>query len=180
MKRNASSDPIGIFDSGVGGLTVLKEIVSLLPNENIVYFGDTARVPYGSKSSETIKHYALQDSNFLLSKGVKLIVVACNTVSSNAMSLLKSKFHVPFIDVLEPNAVYASKMTKSNRIGVIGTSATIESKAYVNTINSINSQITVFQKPTPLLVPFAEENWNDNTVIDAVLKSYLRQLLINV
>lgn len=176
MKKSAANNPIGIFDSGVGGLTVLKEIISILPNENIVYFGDTARVPYGSKSSDTIKRYAIQDSNFLVSQGVKAIVVACNTVSSNAMQILRTQYDIPFIDVLEPNAAYAAVKTRNLRIGVIGTSATVESGAYEMKLRSIDKRIKVFQQAAPLLVPLAEENCKDKSVIDAVLESYLKPL----
>lgn len=177
MKKNAANSPIGIFDSGVGGLTVLKEIISILPSEDIVYFGDTARVPYGSKSSDTIKRYAIQDSNFLVSRSVKAIVVACNTVSSNAMQILRSGYDIPFIDVLEPNAAFAAEKTRNGRIGVIGTSATIESGAYERKLHSIDKSIRVFQQAAPLLVPLAEENWKDRSVIDAVLESYLKPLM---
>ncbi|MDD3804459.1 MAG: glutamate racemase [bacterium] len=178
MKRKTQSKPIGIFDSGVGGLTVLKEVLKQLPNENIIYFGDTARVPYGSKSVETIRRFALQDSAFLKSMDVKMIVVACNTVSSNAMNLLRENFDVPFVDVLLPNAMYASQVTRKNRIGVIGTPATVESGAYSRIIKKFNPQHKVFSEATPLLVPLAEEGLIESEATEIILKNYLSRLLL--
>ncbi|MGE3063343.1 MAG: glutamate racemase [bacterium] len=177
MNKKIQNKPIGIFDSGVGGLTVLKEVVRHLPNENIIYFGDTARVPYGSKSPETIKRFALQDSAFLKSMDVKMIVVACNTVSSNAMNLLRESFDVPFVDVLLPNAMYASQITRKKRIGVIGTAATIESGAYGRIIKKFNRQHKVFSLATPLLVPLAEEGLIESQATEIILKDYLSKLL---
>ncbi|PIP13625.1 MAG: glutamate racemase [bacterium (Candidatus Stahlbacteria) CG23_combo_of_CG06-09_8_20_14_all_34_7] len=176
MKRKIQSKPIGIFDSGVGGLTVLNEVVKHLPNENIIYFGDTARVPYGSKSVETIKKFAIQDSKFLISMKVKMIVVACNTVSSNAMNILHESFDIPFVDVLLPNAMYASQITRKKRIGVIGTAATIESGAYSKIINKFNKTHKVFSLATPLLVPLAEEGLIDNKATNIILEDYLSNL----
>ncbi len=122
--------PIGVFDSGIGGLTVVKRIASTLPEEDIVYFGDTARVPYGSKSNSTVVEYSIQDAKFLMKKNVKAIVVACNTASSVAIDELRKNFNVPIIGMIEPGAKMAAKETKNGRIGVIGTSATINNKAY--------------------------------------------------
>lgn len=178
MKKNYQNRPIGIFDSGVGGLTVLKEIVKILPNEDIIYFGDTARVPYGTKSADTIKKFAFQDVNFLLSKNVKIIVVACNTVSSNAMEDLKLKYkNIPFVDVLMPNAIYASQITNNFNIGVIGTPATILSSAYKKSLKRLNPKIKVFSKMTPLLVPLAEEGFTKGQIVDNILKHYLKSLI---
>ena len=126
--------PIGVFDSGIGGLTVVKRIASTLPEENIIYFGDTARVPYGSKSNETVIEYSLEDAKFLMQKNVKAIIVACNTASSIAMGELKKNFNVPLIGMIEPGAQTAVKATRNNRVGVIGTRATISNKAYSNKI----------------------------------------------
>jgi glutamate racemase len=177
MKRKIQNKPIGIFDSGVGGLTVLKEVLKQLPNENIIYFGDTARVPYGSKSVETIKKFAMQDSSFLKSMDVKMIVVACNTVSSNAMNLLRENFDIPFVDVLLPNAMYASQVTRKKRIGVIGTPATIESGAYSKIIKKFNKSHKVFSLATPLLVPLAEEGLVENKATEIILRDYLKKLI---
>ncbi len=177
MKKRINNLPIGVFDSGVGGLTVVKEILKKLPNENIIYFGDTARVPYGPKSSDTIKHFALQDAAFLISKKVKLIVVACNSVSSNAMPILQKHYKLPIIDVLKPNAEYAAHSTKNNIIGIIGTHATIESGAYEKYINKINPLSKVIKIPTPLLVPIAEEGWSNHKIAYDILNIYLAPLI---
>lgn len=152
---------IGIFDSGIGGLTVLKEIAKALPHENTVYLGDTARVPYGIKSAPTIKRYALEDAQFLISQGIKLIVVACNTASANATSFLKDRFNLPIVEVIKPGAEQAAKATRTGRIGVIGTEATIKSDAYAAQIRRINPGIAVFSKSCPLFVPLVEETWSD-------------------
>ncbi|HAF08313.1 MAG: glutamate racemase [bacterium] len=178
MKKKLQNSPVGIFDSGIGGLTVLKEIRKVLPNEDLIYFGDTARVPYGIKSVATIQKYAIQDVNFLLKKDVKLIVVACNTVSSNAMDILRTKFkNIPFVDVLIPNALYASQITNNLKIGVIGTPATIGSGSYRKVLKRFNPKIKVFSKMTPLLVPLAEEGFLKGEITRLVLKNYLGGLI---
>jgi len=125
-----TSAPIGIFDSGIGGLTVVKRVLSLLPNENIIYFGDTARVPYGSKSNDTVIEYAIQDANFLIAKNVKLIIVACNTVSAVALDVLREKISIPVIGMINPGAKVALNETKNGKNGGIGTNATIKNKKY--------------------------------------------------
>lgn len=176
MKKRIQNKPIGIFDSGVGGLTVLKEVIKQLPNEDIIYFGDTARVPYGSKSAETIKRFAMQDSAFLKSMDVKMIVVACNTVSSNAMTLLRESFDVPFVDVLLPNAMYASQVTMNRKIGVIGTAATVESGAYAKIIKKFDKSHKVFSLATPLLVPLAEEGLTESKATEIILRDYISKL----
>lgn len=172
-----NNKPIGVFDSGVGGLTVVKELIKQMPHEHIVYFGDTARVPYGPKSVKSIKHFALQDAAFLMTKDVKMIIVACNTVSSNAMPLLTSNFSIPFVDVLKPNAQYAALSTSNNRIGIIGTYATIESGAYERYIEKLNPSARIFSVPTPLLVPIAEEGWSNTNIAEDVLRKYLQPLI---
>lgn len=178
MRKKLQNRPVGIFDSGIGGLTVLKEIRKVLPNEDLIYFGDTARVPYGIKSVATIQKYAIQDVNFLLKKDVKLIVVACNTVSSNAMDILRTKFkNIPFVDVLIPNALYASQITNNLKIGVIGTPATIGSGSYRKVLKRFNPKIKVFSKMTPLLVPLAEEGFLKGEITRLVLKNYLGGLI---
>ncbi len=168
--------PIGVFDSGIGGLTVVKRIASTLPKENIIYFGDTARVPYGSKSNSTVIEYALQDAKFLMNKNVKAIVVACNTVSSVALKELRDNFNVPVIGMIEPGAKSAVKETSNGRIGVIGTRATINNKAYSNEINKIDSKIKVFEKACPLFVPLAEEGWVNHKATYEIAEEYLKEL----
>lgn len=168
--------PIGVFDSGIGGLTVAKRVASALPTEDIIYFGDTARVPYGSKSNATVIEYALQDARFLMNKNVKAIVVACNTVSSVALDEIRKKYSVPVIGVIIPGAALAAKETKSGRIGVIGTRATVNNKAYSNEIRKINSSIEVFEKECPLFVPLAEEGWINHKATFDIAEEYLKEL----
>lgn len=169
-----SKQPIGIFDSGVGGLTVAKEIMRALPHEKIIYFGDTARVPYGTKSKRTIVRFSMENILFLLDKKVKLVVVACNTSSSLALPLIKKNFNIPLIGVIEPSVKVAVKLTKNGRIGVIGTRATIESKAYERKIKQYNAKFKVFSKACPLFVPFVEEGWLNNEAVRDVAKIYLQ------
>lgn len=152
---------IGIFDSGIGGLTVLKELCRVLPHEKLIYLGDTARVPYGTKSSETIRRYALEDALFLLRQGIKLLVVACNTASANATSYLKEKLSIPIVEVIGPGARQAVLSTRVGRVGVIGTEATVRSNAYAAEIKRLKPEIEVLSRSCPLFVPLAEESWDD-------------------
>ncbi|HKI77383.1 MAG TPA: glutamate racemase [Ignavibacteriaceae bacterium] len=168
--------PIGVFDSGIGGLTVVKRLASALPRENIVYFGDTARVPYGSKSNDTVIEYAIQDANFLMSKNVKAIVVACNTVSSVALKELGNIFNVPIIGMIEPGAEFAISHSKNGKIGVIGTRATVNNIAYSNAIKKHNPDIEVFEKACPLFVPLAEEGWVNHKATYEIAEEYLKEL----
>jgi glutamate racemase len=168
--------PIGVFDSGIGGLTVVKRLSSVLPRESIVYFGDTARVPYGSKSNSTVIEYSIQDTNFLLYKNVKAVVVACNTASSIAIPALKNKYTVPVIGVILPGADMAYKETQNGRIGVIGTRATISNSAYSNAIKEIDDKIEVFEKACPLFVPLAEEGWTHHKAAYQIAEEYLKEL----
>lgn len=168
--------PIGVFDSGIGGLTVVKRFSKSLPYENIVYFGDTARVPYGSKSNSTVIEYSIQNTNFLLSKGVKAVVVACNTASSVAISELKKRFEIPIIGMIEPGAEMATKKSKNKRIGVIGTRSTISNKAYSKAIKEITSDAKVIEKACPLFVPLAEEGWIDHQATIEIAEEYLKTL----
>lgn len=170
------SNPIGIFDSGIGGLTVVKRISSFLPYENIVYFGDTARVPYGSKSNSTVIEYALQDTKFLVRKNVKLIVVACNTVSSVALDVLRNNFDLPIIGMIEPGSKMALAESEKLRIGVIGTNATINNKAYSKELIKKNGSSEVFEKACPLFVPLAEEGWTDHKATYEIAEEYLKEL----
>ena len=170
------TNPIGIFDSGIGGLTVLKAVSRLMPNENIVYFGDTARVPYGSKSNDTVIEYSLQAANFLLRKNIKLLVIACNTASSVALKELKRFLTIPVIGMIEPGAKAALQESKKGIIGIIGTRATINNKAYSNELKKLNPKVKVFEQACPLFVPLAEEGWLDHKVTQLVAKEYLSEL----
>lgn len=169
--------PIGIFDSGVGGLTVTSRVINELPNEEIVYFGDTARVPYGSKSKETITKFAKQDIRFLLSRNVKAVVIACNTVSSNSLEELKETFDVPIFGVVKPGAAEAAKITKNNNVGIIATAATVRSEAYKKEILKIKKDVNVYSKACPLFVPLAEEGWSNDEITYLTAKKYLEPLL---
>lgn len=167
---------IGIFDSGVGGLTVLKEIVRALPQEDTVYLGDTARVPYGTKSPETVIRYSLQIARYLLGRDIKLLVVACNTASAVALAALEQELSIPIVGVIEPGARAACRATTKGKVGVIGTAATIGSSAYTKAIKRINPDIEVVTRPCPLFVPLAEEGWVDNEVARLTARLYLEDL----
>jgi glutamate racemase len=167
---------IGIFDSGVGGLTVLREIVRALPQEDTVYFGDTARVPYGTKSPETVTRYAGEIASFLLKRDIKLLVVACNTASAVALSSLKRQLTIPVVGVIEPGARRAVEVTRSGRIGVIGTTGTIRSSAYTRAIKRLKPEAEVLTRACPLFVPLAEEGWTDNQVARLTAQNYLQEL----
>ena len=167
---------IGIFDSGVGGLTVLKEVVKALPQEDTIYLGDTARVPYGTKSPETVTRYALQVTSFLVERDIKLLVVACNTASAVSLDALKNHFSIPIIGVIEPGAKRAVSVTRSGKVGVIGTTATIQSSAYSKAIKKIDRGIEVVTRACPLFVPLAEEGWVDNEVARLTARNYLQGL----
>ncbi len=168
--------PVGVFDSGIGGLTVAREIMRQLPNEKIVYFGDTARVPYGSKSKNNIIKYSRQIVRFLRTKGVKAIVVACNTASAMALDEIEKELDIPIIGVVKPGAKVAVEKTVNKRIGIIATEATISSGIYTDTINEHNSDITVVTKACPLFVPLVEEGWIKDPVTYEVARRYLAEL----
>lgn len=168
--------PIGVFDSGVGGLTVVKELIRQLPHEDIIYFGDTARVPYGIKSKETVIRFSIENILFLLKHDVKLICVACNTVSSLALPEIKKNFKLPIVGVLSPGAREAVYATRNKRIGVIGTKGTIKSRAYENEIKRIDPDIKIFAQACPLFVPFVEEGWLKGKVVMEVARKYLKPL----
>ncbi len=170
-----SNRPIGVFDSGLGGLTVLKEINKILPNENIVYFGDTARVPYGSRSKDTVIQYTFQAINFLISKNVKAIVIACNTATARALKLAQEKYDIPIIGVIEAGARTAAYTTKNNMVGVIGTQGTINSKAYNVEISKLNKDIRIIDKACPLFVPIVEEGWSNTDVAEIQLEFLMDQ-----
>lgn len=168
--------PIGVFDSGVGGLTVVKELIRQLPQEDIIYFGDTARVPYGIKSRETVIRFSIENILYLLENDVKLICVACNTVSSFALPVIKNHFRVPIVGVISPGVREAVYATRSRRIGVIGTSGTIKSRAYEQEIIHLDPRIKVTAVACPLFVPLAEEGWLSGGVVESVAREYLKPL----
>src|SRR5436309_2747376 len=169
--------PIGIFDSGIGGLTVARQIHRVLPQEDIIYLGDTARVPYGTKSPSTVVRFACEDTSFLLQQNVKAVVVACNTCSAWALPMLEKKFQVPVFGVILPGVRAALERTRAQRIGIIGTSATIRSKAYSNGILARCDTAKVFARACPLLVPLVEEGWIQHRLTRSVLREYLSPML---
>lgn len=169
--------PIGVFDSGIGGLTVAAALRELLPGEEIFYVGDTARVPYGGKSPATIERYGIEIAGMLLAEGAKLIVVACNTASALAVPRLQELLRVPVIGVIEPGASAAVAATKSGHVGVIGTRATVQSKAYEKAIHAIDSTIKVRVQACPLLVPLIEEGWLEDPVTDQIIQRYLNPMV---
>ena len=170
--------PIGVFDSGIGGLTVVRALMQKLPHENIVYFGDTARVPYGPKSAQVVREYALQDTDVLLAHGVKLVVIACNTVSAVAIDVVQKRARVPVVGVIIPGAQAAVRSSRNRRIGVIGTVGTITSNAYSNAIRQADPSSLVFSRPCPLFVPLTEEGWLDHEATRLVAKEYLFPLTL--
>ena len=176
-ENSRSTAPIGVFDSGVGGLTVAREIMRNLPNEHIVYFGDTARVPYGSKSRDTIIRYSRQIIRFLETQNVKAIVIACNTASALALDTVEKEFDIPIIGVIKSGARVAVDTTVNKRVGVIGTESTINSHMYHKLIQELDPEITVFGKACPLFCPLVEEGWLKDPVTEEVAKRYLDELM---
>ena len=167
---------IGMFDSGVGGMTVFKEVKELLPHEHIIYFGDTARVPYGNKSPQMVTKYALESALFLLTKGIKLLIIACNTSSAFALQILQRRMPVPVIGVISPGATEAVRHTKSGRVGVIGTRTTIKSMAYERSIRKLNADMVVFSRACPLFVPIVEEGLEHDEIARLMAEKYLGDL----
>lgn len=167
---------IGVFDSGLGGLTAVKEIMNLLPNESIVYFGDTGRVPYGTRSKETILKYTRSDIKFLLSHNVKMVVIACGTASSAALPEIKNEFQVPILGVVEAGAKAAVNATRNNKIGIIGTNATIASGAYTKYINEAKPAAKTFERACPLFVPLVENGHFESEVTKLVIDEYLSDI----
>lgn len=176
QERTYKRRPIGVFDSGVGGLTVVRALRSVLPGEDIIYLGDTARVPYGSKSPRTVERYSLTCQQFLLDRGVKLVLIACNTVSATALPALAGASPVPVIGAVEPGAQRAVAATRNDHIGVIGTLATVRSSAYVRAIAAHDPGARVSTAACPLLVPLAEEGWTDDDIARLVARRYLGPL----
>ena len=173
----SSSAPIGVFDSGIGGLTVVREMIVQLPNESIIYFGDTARVPYGPKSPDTVLRYSREITSYLLGEGVKALVVACNTATAHALPALREEFAIPIIGVIEPGARAAVASTKTNRIGVIGTAGTIKSRAYEKEIKKLLPNASVTAQACALFAPLVEEGWLDSEVTRAVARNYLAPIV---
>ena len=171
------NNPIGIFDSGIGGLTVVKELTKLMPGEDLVYFGDTARVPYGTRSVKLIKQYSLEDAAFLEQFQIKLLIIACNTASAVAVDLLKSSLIIPVTGVIKPVVSAALNISEKKRIGVIGTTATINSQAYNEQIHLKAPDADVFGQPCPLLVSLVEEGWIDGEITRLTIRKYLKPLL---
>lgn len=172
-----SQAPLGVFDSGVGGLTVVRALRELMPQESIVYLGDTARVPYGSKSPDTIRRFSVEDSQFLTGHGVKAVVVACNTATAHALPLLQATFRVPVIGVIEPGVEATLSDPRCERVGIIGTAGTIRSSAYQYALAMRRPGLQIHASATPLLVPFVEEGWIDHPALKLVLRQYLEPLL---
>ena len=165
--------PIGVFDSGIGGLTVVRELERQLPGERIIYFGDTAHVPYGNKSRETVQRYSREIATWLVGQGVKAIVVACNTATAHALDVLQAEFPLPVIGVVEPGARAAARATRSGHIGVIGTAGTIASGAYERAIHAVAGDVDVVARPCPLFVPLVEEGWLDTEPTRLIARAYL-------
>lgn len=173
---NKNAAPVGVFDSGVGGLTVAREIMRQLPNENLVYFGDTARVPYGSKSRDNIIRYSRQIIHFLKTKGVKAIVIACNTASALALDVVREESDIPIIGVVEPGARAALQITQTKKIGVIGTEATVQSAMYGKIIKGLDPTVSVIGKACPLFVPLVEEGFAKHKVTEEIIDYYLASM----
>ena len=174
MPRSA---PVGVFDSGIGGLTVAHEVIRQLPHESVLYFGDTARVPYGPKSPDTVRRYSREIAEFLRGEGVKSIVIACNTATAHALSALRDEFDMPIIGVVEPGARAAVAVTTGGRIGVIGTVGTIKSGAYERAIRAINPDVFITARACPLFVALVEEGWTDHDATRLIAREYLAPLV---
>ena len=168
-----NADPIGIFDSGVGGLTVMRAVADLLPHENLIYLGDTARVPYGNRGPDTVRRYSLNAGNFLTNHGIKALVVACNTATAFGLDALIESLDVPVIGVVEPVSIAASEHTQTGHIGVVGTRGTVRSQVYPKSIQKLGRPVHVVQQACPLFVPLAEEGWVDGEVTESIAASYL-------
>ena len=176
MPATSDPRPIGVFDSGLGGLTAVREIFRQLPHESVIYFGDTARLPYGNKSRETVTRFSLEITSFLVRRNVKCVVVACNTASSHALEALKARWELPVIGVIEPAARAAVAVSPHGRIGVVGTLATVGSQAYALALSKLAAGAAVLQRACPLFVPLVEEGWLDHPVTRLVADEYLAEL----
>ncbi len=167
---------IGVFDSGVGGLTVLQQMMEILPQEHLIYLGDTARYPYGSKSAEVVRRYSLENTEFLVDKGIKMLVVACNSAAAVALGMLADRFELPVVGVIEPGARQAARQTRNRKVGVVGTEATIASGAYTRALRQFDAKLEIYTRACPLFVPLAEEGWTDNAVAREAAATYLTSL----
>ncbi len=167
---------IGIFDSGIGGLTVYQQIATLLPAENLIYLGDTARCPYGTKSHDVVTRYACENSDFLAERNIKMLVVACNTASAVALMTLQERYSIPVIGVIQPGASAAARSSHNRKIGVIGTEATIASGAYTQALRALDPSIEIYTRACPLFVPLVEEGWVENDVAYSTVATYLSSL----
>ena len=174
--ENSKTAPEGVFDSGVGGLTVAREIARQLPDENIIYFGDTARVPYGSKSQNTIIRFSEQIIRFLRTKEVKAIVIACNTASALALDAVRDEFGIPILGVVIPGARAAVEATRNKKVGVVGTDATVQSGMYTKVIHGMDPDVTVIEKACPLFVPLVEEGFKEHIVTQEIIEYYLESM----
>jgi glutamate racemase len=172
-----NSAPVGVFDSGIGGLTVAQEVIRQLPHESVIYFGDTARVPYGPKSPDTVRRYSREIAGYLREQGVKSIVIACNTATAHALGVLRDELDMPVIGVVEPGARAAVAATTQGHIGVIGTVGTIKSGAYERAIRAIDPDVMITARACPLFVPLVEEGWTDHDATRLVAREYLEPLL---
>ena len=175
---NANEYAIGIFDSGIGGLTVLREIKRQLPTENIIYLGDTARVPYGTRSAQTVLKYSIANTDFLLKQNIKLLIIACNTASAIATEALRTRYKIPVVEVITPGARGAVRATRNGTVGIIGTEATVKSAAYQRAIKALRPDIAVVARPCPMFVPLAEEGWcdPDDEIVSLTANRYLKEL----
>lgn len=171
-----SDAPIGVFDSGIGGLTVVKEIRKILPGENIIYLGDTARLPYGTKSTEAIIQFSLENTRFLISRGAKFIVIACYSSTSVALDIIQKSCHIPVMGVIKPGVKKVLELSTTGRIGVIGTTLTIYSGAYEKAFRELDAQCEILGRACPLLVPLVEEGWLDHPATELIIGSYLQPL----
>ncbi len=168
--------PIGVFDSGLGGLSCVKEIMRLMPNEDVIYFGDTGRVPYGSRSQETLMKYVRQDIRFLKSFDIKMIIIACGTASSAALPWIEDELDTKIMGVVQPASIKAAKSTKNRRIGVLGTAATVKYGKYVEDIKKLKPDAQVFQKACPMFVPLVENGYRDSEVTEIIAREYLEEI----
>jgi glutamate racemase len=174
---NGNASPVGVFDSGIGGLTVAQEVIRQLPHESVIYFGDTARVPYGPKSPDTVRRYSREIAAFLGDQGVKSIVIACNTATAHALSALREEIDMPVIGVVEPGARAAVRATARGHIGVIGTVGTIKSGAYERAIRALNPDVLITARACPLFVPLVEEGWTDHDATRLIAREYLAPMI---
>jgi glutamate racemase len=174
---DGSSAPIGVFDSGIGGLTVVRELMRQLPSESIIYFGDTARVPYGPKSPDTVLRYSREITTFLRSEGVKAVVVACNTATAHALPSLREENELPIIGVIDPGSRAAARATRSGHVGVIGTQGTISSRAYERAIAAVAPDTSITALACPLFVPLVEEGWLETAATELIARTYLEPMI---